>query len=202
MEVATSPGGIEAAMEVGMADKLAYKAKSVVLIDGANSHQCARALGLDIDYRKVAQWARARSHLLRSYYFTAVEEGEDGIQTIRPLLDWLDYNGFAVVTRLVKERYDTSGNRRLRGTIDVLLAVQAITIAPTVEEVVLFSGNADFVPVVEVIQGMGRRVIVVSSIHPDAPFASDELRRQADEFMDLSDLLKIFGKERGRRDAT
>ena len=176
--------------------------RSVVLIDGANTHSCARALGLDVDYRKVTQWARTRSRLLRSYYFTVVEEGEGGVQSIRPLLDWLDYNGFTVVTRLAQDRYDTSGNRRLKGTIDVLLSVQAITIAPTVEEVVLFSGNAEFAPVVEVIQGMGRRVIVVSSIHPDAQFASDELRRQADEFMDLSDLLKIFGKERGRRDAT
>ncbi len=185
-----------------MAGSTKYLPKSVVLIDGANTYSCARAFGVDVDYRKLTQWARARSNLLRSYYFTPVEEGEDGVQSIRPLLDWLDYNGFTVVTRLAKERYDNSGNRRLRGTIDVLLAVQAITIAPTVEEVVLFSGNADFTPVVEVIQGMGRRVIVVSSIDPAAPFAADELRRQADEFMDLSDLLKIFGKERGRRDAT
>ncbi len=155
---------------------------------------------MDVDYRKLTLWARARSHLLRSYYFTTVEEGEDGVQSIRPLLDWLDYNGYTMVTRLAKERGDTSGNRRLRGTIDVLLAVQAITIAPTVDEIVLFSGNADFTPLVEAIQDMGRRVIVVSSIDPAAPFAADELRRQADEFIDLANLLKVFGKERGRKE--
>ena len=183
-----------------MADKVEYKPKSVVLIDGANTYSCARAFGMDVDYRKLTLWARARSHLLRSYYFTTVEEGEDGVQSIHPLLDWLDYNGYTMVTRLAKERYDTSGNRRLRGTIDVLLAVQAITIAPTVDEIVLFSGNADFAPLVEAIQDMGRRVIVVSSIDPAAPFAADELRRQADEFIDLANLLKVFGKERGRKE--
>ena len=69
-----------------------------------------------------------------------------------------------------------------------------LEIADRADHVVLFSGDGDFRRLVESVQRKGVRVTVVSTVKSQPPMASDDLRRQADSFVDLSDLSNIIGR--------
>jgi uncharacterized LabA/DUF88 family protein len=158
-----------------------------LFIDGANLFATAKTLGFDIDYRRLLQEFQSRGRLLRAFYYTAIIEDQE-YSSIRPLVDWLDYNGYTVVTKATKEFIDANGRRKLKGSMDVELAVNAMEIAEHIDQLVLFSGDGDFRPLVEAVQRRGVRVTVVSTIASQPPMIADELRRQADVFIDLAEL--------------
>lgn len=170
-----------------------------MFIDGANLYSAARGLDFDIDYRKLLDEFRKRGRLLRANYYTALLENED-YTPLRPLIDWLDYNGFRVVTKPAKEYTDDSGRRRVKGDMDVEIAVDMLESAAYLDHIILFSGDGDFRKVVEAVQRKGVRVSVVSTLKSNPPMASDDLRRQADAFIDLVDLGKLVGRERRQRE--
>ena len=165
----------------------------VLLIDGANLHGATKALAFDIDYRLLRQEFMRRGRLLRAFYYTALLENDE-YSPIRPLADWLAYNGFAMVTKPAKEFTDGQGRRRVKGNMDVEIAVDAMELAPHVDHVVLFSGDGDFRPLVEGLQRQGVRVSVVSTIRSHPPMIADELRRQADSFIELDELKDVIGR--------
>jgi uncharacterized LabA/DUF88 family protein len=169
-----------------------------LFIDGANLYSTAKALGFDIDYRRLLKEFQSRGTLVRAYYYTAVVEDQE-FSSIRPLLDWLDYNGFTVVTKAIKEFVDASGRRKVKGNMDIELAVDAMQLAPHVDQIVLFSGDGDFRPLVESVQRRGVRVTVVSTLSSQPPMISDDLRRQADVFTDLADLQSRIGRDPSER---
>ncbi len=115
--------------------------------------------------------------------------------SVRPLLDWLDYNGFTVVTKPTKEFIDANGHRKVKGNMDIELTVDAMELADRVDQIVLFSGDGDFRSLVEAVQRRGVRVTVVSTISSQPPMIADELRRQADVFTDLTDLQSRIGRD-------
>ena len=164
-----------------------------LFIDGANLYSAAKALNFDIDYRKLLDEFKKRGILIRAYYYTALVEGDD-YSPIRPLVDWLDYNGFALVTKTAKEYTDSQGRKRWRGDMDIEIAVDMMEMAPHVDHIVLFSGDGDFRRLVQAVQQKGVRVTVVSTVKSQPPMASDDLRRQADNFVDLQDLATIIGR--------
>ena len=125
--------------------------------------------------------------LLRAMYYSALEDNT-GFSGVRPLLDWLDYNGYTVVTKATKEFIDGSGRRKVKGKMDIELAVDAMELAEHVDQVVLFSGDGDFRSLVEAVQRRGVRVTVVSTISSQPPMIGDDLRRQANVFTDLVEL--------------
>ena len=168
--------------------------KIVLLIDGANLYATGRALGFDVDYRQLLKSFQGRGYLLRAYYYTALIEDQE-YSSIRPLIDWLDYNGYTVVTKAAKEFTDSSGRRRVKGNMDVELAVDAMELSANADHFVLFSGNGDFRNLVAALQRKGKRVTVVSTMASQPPMIADELRRQADSFLDLNSLQKEFGRE-------
>lgn len=171
-----------------------YKDDRLALfIDGANLHSAARALNFEVDFKLLRQEFERRGRLVRAYYYTALLEGED-YTPIRPLVDWLAYNGFAVVTKPAREFTDAAGRRRLKGNMDVDLAVDALELAGHMDHAVLFSGDGDFRPLIEALQRRGVRVSVVSTIRSQPSMASDELRRQADNFIELDALRDIVGR--------
>jgi uncharacterized LabA/DUF88 family protein len=172
--------------------------KIAVFIDGANLHSTAKALGFDMDYRRLLKEFQSRGTLVRAYYYTAVIEDQE-FSTIRPLIDWLDYNGFTVVTKATKEFFDANGRRKVKGSMDIELAVDAMELAEHVGQIVLFSGDGDFRPLVEAVQRRGVRVTVVSTIATQPPMISDELRRQADVFTDLKELQSRIGRDPAER---
>jgi uncharacterized LabA/DUF88 family protein len=166
-----------------------------VFIDGPNLAATAKALNFDIDFKLLLQLFRQRAQLLRAYYFTALTE--DAERSLRPLIDWLEYNGFTVVTKPVKDCLDRSGRQRIRGRMDVELAVHAMQLGDTVQHVVLFSGDGAFRSLAQALQGTGKRVSVVSTLTGQAPMIADELRRQADQFIDLAHLRSLVSREAG-----
>lgn len=174
-------------------------ARLALFIDGANLYSTARALSHDLDFRKMHDWFAERSRLVRAYYYTAIVEGDE-FSPIRPLVDWLDYNGFAVVTKPVKRFTDTQGHSRIKGNMDMEIAVDMLELADRLDHIVLFSGDGDFRRVVEAAQKKGVRVTVISTLKSQPPQIADELRRQADDFVDLNDLLVHFGRPKAGRD--
>ncbi|WP_292034106.1 MULTISPECIES: NYN domain-containing protein [unclassified Brevundimonas] len=164
-----------------------------LFIDGANLYSSARALNVDLDFRKLSDWFGQKGQLVRAYYYTAVIEGEE-FSPIRPLVDWLDYNGFTVVTKPVKRFTDAQGHSRIKGNMDMEIAVDMMELAPRLDHMVLFSGDGDFRRLVEAVQGKGVRVTVVSTTRSQPPQIADELRRQADTFIDLADVAEHFSK--------
>jgi uncharacterized LabA/DUF88 family protein len=167
--------------------------KMVLFIDGANLYSSAKGLGFDIDYKKLLEEFRKRGILTRAYYYTALVEDQE-YSPIRPLVDWLDYNGYSLVTKTAREYTDSQGRKRWRGDMDVEIAVDMMEMAPHVDHIVLFSGDGDFRRLVEAVQQRGVRVTVVSTMKSQPPMASDDLRRQADSFVDLADLADIIGR--------
>lgn len=160
--------------------------RTALFIDGPNFHATAKALGFDVDYKRLLAEFENRCELTRALYYTTVVEDQE-YSSVRPLVDWLNYNGYAVVTKPAKEYVDASGRRR-KGGMSIELAVEAMQLAEHLDEVILFSGDGDFAPLVEAIQRRGVRVLVVSTIATTPAMIADELRRQADVFIDLLDL--------------
>ena len=165
-----------------------------LFIDGANLHATARTLGFDIDYKRLLKEFEGRGSLLRAFYYTAMIEDQE-YSSLRPLTDWLRYNGYTVVTKAVKEYTDASGRRKIKGNIDVELAVDAMDLADQIDQMVLFSGNGAFRSLVEAVQRHGVRVTVISTISSQPPMIADELRRQADVFTDLAELRSKLSRE-------
>jgi uncharacterized LabA/DUF88 family protein len=166
-----------------------------LFIDGANLYSAARNLSLEMDFRKLLDSFRDRSMLVRAYYYTAVVEGEE-FSPVRPLVDWLGYNGFSTVTKPVKRFTDAQGHSRTKGNMDIEIAVDMLELAPRIDHAVLFSGDGDFRKLVQAVQARGVRVTVVSTLKSQPPMIADELRRQADAYVDLADTIGDWTRNR------
>ncbi len=169
-----------------------------LFIDGANLYATSKALGFDIDYKRLLQYFRQRAQLVRALYYTALAEDQE-YSSIRPLIDWLDYNGYTMVTKPIKEFTDSTGRRKIKGNMDIELAVDAMRLADTLDHIVLFSGDGDFRSLVGALQQRGKRVSVVSTLQTQPPMIADELRRQADQFIDLADLETVICRDPAQR---
>ncbi len=164
-----------------------------LFIDGSNLYAAAKALGFDIDYKLLRTEFMRRGRLLRAMYYTALLENEE-YSPIRPLVDWLNYNGYTMVTKPAKEFTDSMGRRKIKGNMDIELAVDALELADSLDHIVIFSGDGDFTPLVTSLQRKGVRVSVVSTIRSQPPMIADELRRQCDNFIELEDLKDVIGR--------
>ncbi len=169
-----------------------------LFIDGANLYSAARSLGFDIDYKRLLELFAGKARLIRAFYYTALLEDQE-YSPIRPLVDWLDYNGYTLVTKPAKEFTDSAGRRKIKGNMDIELAVDMMEIVDRVDHVVLFSGDGDFRSLIEAVQRRGVRASVVSSIRTQPPMIADELRRQADLFIELDQLAEHIERVHGDR---
>ena len=161
--------------------------KVALFIDGSNLYATARALGFDIDYKRLQGLFASQCNMIRAFYYTALIEDQE-YSPIRPLVDWLDYNGYTMVTKPAKSYTDSQGRQRIKGNMDMELAIDMLDMTQHLDHVVLFSGDGDFRRLAEAVQRRGRRVSVVSTIKTSPPMIADELRRQCDNFIELSDL--------------
>jgi len=177
-----------------------YPAERIGLfIDGSNLYAAARALGFDIDYKRLLDLFAAKGRLIRAFYYTALMEDQE-YSPIRPLVDWLDYNGFTMVTKPTKEFTDAMGRRKIKGNMDIELALDVMEMAQYLDHVVLFSGDGDFRRLVEAVQRKGVRVSVVSTVRSQPPMVADELRRQADNFVELLELEPVIARAQNYRE--
>lgn len=171
--------------------------KIALFIDGANLYAAARSLGFDIDYKRLLDLFAAKGQLIRAFYYTALVEDQE-YSPIRPLVDWLDYNGYTMVTKPTKEFTDATGRRKVKGNMDIELAIDVMEMAEHVDHIVLFSGDGDFRRLVEAVQRKGVRATVVSTIKSQPPMVADELRRQADSFLELQELEPVIARQNYR----
>ncbi|MEH2531460.1 uncharacterized LabA/DUF88 family protein [Bradyrhizobium sp. AZCC 1588] len=169
-----------------------------LFIDGANLYATARTLGFDVDYRRLLEEFQGRGALLRAFYYTTIVEDQE-YTSIRPLVDWLDYNGYTVVTKLSKEFTDASGRRKVKGSMHIELTVNAMELAERIDRMFLFSGDGDFRSLLEAVQRRGVHVTVVSTLTSQPPMVADELRRQADAFIELAELRATIGRDPSER---
>ena len=180
---------------------LFYKEERCALfIDGANLYAAARGLGFDIDYRRLLEVFAQRGRLIRAFYYTALVEDQE-YSPIRPLVDWLDYNGYSMVTKPTKEYTDAFGRRKIKGNMDIELAIDVLEMAEKVDHIIIFSGDGDFRRLVEACQRKGVRVSVVSTMRSSPPMVADELRRAADNFIELAELANLIARAGGQNAA-
>jgi uncharacterized LabA/DUF88 family protein len=180
--------------------KLYSDERTALFIDGANLYATAKALQFDIDYRKLLGYFRDRCRLIRALYFTALVDDVE-YSPIRPLIDWLDYNGFRVVTKPAKVFTDAAGLRKVKGNMDIEIAIHMMQLSTSLDHIVLFSGDGDFRSLVEAVQNNGRRVSVVSSLATRPAMIADDLRRQADQFVEIGELKADIGRDPAEREA-
>src|ERR1700712_5614305 len=172
--------------------------RTALFIDGANLYSASRNLGFDVDYRNMLEFFRAKTNVLRAYYYSALLDTEE-YSPLRPLTDWLAYNGYSLVTKTAREFTDATGRRRIKGNMDVELAVDMLELAPRLDHAILFSGDSDFRRLVEAVQRQGVRVSVISSVRTSPPMVADELRRQPDKFVELADIPPEFPRRASER---
>jgi len=159
--------------------------RTAIFIDGANLYATSKALTFDIDYSRMLNLFRSRCQLVRALYYTALADDQE-YSSVRPLVDWLDYNGYTVITKPTKEFTDPNGRRKIKGSMDIELTVDAMELADFLDHLIIFTGDGDFRSLVEAIQHKGKRVSIVSTLVTQPPMIADELRRQADQFIDLA----------------
>ena len=164
-----------------------------LFIDGSNLFNTAKHLDFDIDYKKLLTYFKGKGRFVRAYYYTALLE-QDDYSPIRPLMDWLDYNGYHVVTKPAREYTDRDGRRRIKGNMDIEIVIDMLKLAPHLDHMVLASGDGDFRAAIDEVQKKGVKVSVLSSMNSRPQMLADELRRQADFVIDLADLEDIVGR--------
>ncbi len=174
--------------------RFAPQERMALFIDGANLYAATRSLGFDVDYRRLLEYFSEKSNLVRAYYYSALLDTEE-YSPLKPLTDWLAYNGYSLVTKPAKEFTDALGRRRIKGNMDIELAIDMLELAPRLDHAVLFSGDSDFRRLVEAVQRKGVRVTVISTVKTNPPMIADELRRQADQFVELSEIAAEFTRK-------
>ena len=168
--------------------------KIALFIDGANLFAANKTLGFEIDYKRLLKEFQSRGTLLRAFYYTAIIEDQE-YSSIRPLIDWLDYNGYTVVSKPAKEFDDGEGRRKFKRSMSIELVVDALELSNHIDQLVLFSGDGDFRSSVEAVQRRSVHVTVV----PTMEMIADELRRHPDVFTDLVELKSKIGRDRSRQ---
>ncbi len=174
--------------------KLSKLERTALFIDGANLYATTKTIGLEIDYKRLLSFFEKETRFIRALYYTAITDDQE-YSSIRPLIDWLDYNGYTMITKPTKEFTDASGRRKIKGNMDTELTVGAMTLADHLDHIIIFSGDGDFRALVEALQYRGKRVSVVSTLSTSPPMISDDLRRQADQFVEIKELAKIIGRK-------
>lgn len=156
-----------------------------VLVDGSNVHATLRELDFAIDWGKILG-GFAPEELHSAHYFTAMLP-IDVPNSLKPLVDYLAHNGWHVITKAADTHYKL-GVAKVKGNMDVELACTAMELGKKVTDVILFTGDGDFVFLVEKLQAMGVEVTVVSTCKTQPSMCSGKLRRAANRFIDLFDI--------------
>lgn len=166
-----------------------------IFIDGANLYSTLKLLDFEIDYSLLLSFFKAKSKLIKANYYTALLEDAD-FSPIRPLIDWLDYNGYHVISKPARHQTDRDGRSKIKGNMDIEIVVDMLTLAPHVDHMVLFSSDGDFAAAIKAVQAQGVRVTIMSSMKTNPPMLGDALRRQADAMMELADMDKLIGRQK------
>lgn len=97
--------------------------------NGTNLYGAAKGLKFDIDYERLLELCARKRTLVRAFYYIAVAEDQE-FSPLRTLVDWVDYNGFSVGTKPLKEFTDAQGRHRAKGNMDIELAINVMKVWP------------------------------------------------------------------------
>jgi uncharacterized LabA/DUF88 family protein len=159
--------------------------RTALLIDGANMYATGKALGFQIDYQKLLEHLQRTHNVVRANYYTAVLEQMPGeVDPLIPVIDWLSFNGFKVVTKPSRG----SAASVIKGNMDAEIIVDAMMMAPCIDHFIIGSGDGDFKALVHALQSMGKFVTAVSTTHTHPPMIASILRREVDRFIDIDEL--------------
>ncbi len=166
-----------------------------LFVDGANFYSTCKSLDFDVDYKKMLELFKEKGRLINARYYTAILEHEE-YSPIRPLVDWLNYNGYQVISKPAKSYTDREGRSRIKGNMDIEIALDMVELADHVDHIILCSGDGDFRAAVEACQRKGTRVSVLSSMRTTPSMLADELRRQVNDVIEVSDMEPLIGRPR------
>ncbi|MBN8990108.1 MAG: NYN domain-containing protein [Rhizobiales bacterium] len=166
-----------------------------LFIDGAYLASAAAALGFETDFKRLLQAFRLQGTMVRAAYYSASDDQPRA--PLRPLLDWLAYNGYTVFGRKIRSYPGPDGVRKKLPRIELEIVIHAMDLSPRIDHMILFSANGDFRRLVAAVQRRGVRVTVVSTLHAPTLIVADELRRQADAFVELRDLRSSLERRSG-----
>jgi uncharacterized LabA/DUF88 family protein len=159
-----------------------------IFIDGSNLYWSAKVLGFRVDFTKILKFYKDQGEVTHAFYFTALPP-KDVQSELRRMIDFIDYNGWTVIQKETKQYLNADGASKLKGNMDVEIAVHVGEVAPFITDLVLFSGDGDFRVLLESIQ---RRYGIHTTVVSARSLVADALRRQSHEFKDLSDLRSQF----------
>lgn len=160
--------------------------KICVFIDGANLYAASKTLDFQVDFDKLLK----RFEPWRATYYSVLlpsdaDADDKSFQKQRPMFDYLEHNGYQLVTKEAREFIDHNGARKIKGDMDVNIAVDMLEACSYANEIVLFSGDGDLLPAIEAIKRRGVFISVVSTKET----AHESLRKKADEFIELKDII-------------
>ena len=162
--------------------------RTSIFIDGRSLFHTARKLDFEVDLSKFSQYFASKFQLVRCSYYTPVSEERTPLHNI---LDWLSYNGFTVSTRVFSPDNHPPSISSLM-SVDIIEQTLGNGYAGdepyALQHVVIVSGDGDYCPVVKFLKSRSIRVSVMSSLETEPLSISEELRRLADNFIELDDL--------------
>jgi len=173
-----------------------YREDRVALvIDGPNLYGTLKALNRDADFKAIYAYFSAHCRLKNCNYYVALPT-TDEYNPVQKLVDWLGYNGYRVSTKPLRQHIDEEGRRRVRGSMAVEMAIDMAEMAASsnFDRIVLFSGDTDLRYAIEAAQRKGTPVTMVTSLKS----ISDEVRWQADRFVEIESVLDIISKPSSR----
>lgn len=168
---------------------------TAVLIDGYNTLSTTKLLKFDIDFRKLLNLFQNKTRLVKIYYFASLRDNPADHDPMIPVIQWMMYNGYNVISKKMNE-FMNIDNIQSKGNMDVEISVTVLEMVKSVDHIVLFTGDENFRFLIEAVQRMGTRITVCSSMQCQPQIMSDDLRRQADNFIELNNLKSEIQRNR------
>jgi uncharacterized LabA/DUF88 family protein len=161
-----------------------------IFIDGASLFYAALQLQLEVDYSKLLNYLKGDRQLLRAYFYTGSDSGNDRQQGF---LLWMRRNGYRVITKDLTTLPD--GSRK--ANLDIEIAIDMMTLAGYCDTIVLLSGTGDLTYAVNALSYRGVKIELVSL----RANTNDQLINLADRFIDLADIRDLICKTPKRSDS-
>jgi uncharacterized LabA/DUF88 family protein len=171
-----------------------------VFIDASNLWQAQKAKGKMFDYQKLKSFLKIKFNVseIQIFYYTAYpkegtrEESQDGKHKFFTYLK--KGLGFIVRKKELKriiQHNDIGDSVQEKGNMDVEMTIDAIHFSSKYDTAILFTGDSDFLALVNYLRNGSKKVFVFSSKNN----ISQELRTGADGYFDVLNIKEdIWGR--------
>ena len=173
------------------------KLKTKVYIDGSNTFHAQKKLGWLIDWYKAKNYLSVSRDIIDWKYYIGVKDGD---QEMASFLRYLNKVGISVVTKPLKKIYLNKDDpqfeyakdgRVYKANFDVEMTADMLLETDKITEIIIFSGDSDFVYLVRKLKNLGKNVTIYSS----RKTISWELKLESAKVVFIEDLEKEFKKQ-------